>query len=787
MFRRNYKITAYGVGLTLISLFIMISTIAPKTATAASSISITDINYFNSTITLKLNDADKQVYFSDSKKTTWEEVPGKITSDNHITMDISWISPSKNYILTFKGDASKDVVSVTIPKQVTKFKATYSKTKGTVAFTNAGSRTIQWRKKSSTIWNTVVMSELTTELGYLCNNGAAICFRLSPINGTSADNAGLRPSKEVTVTIPKKASAPTIVINGSTFSIAVKKGMGYRTLYADGSTSEWSKVSTATDLLLKNVAPSSLYTDASTTQSEVTLQFRTNSSSAAQVSKITTITVPKQEGTPNVDTYGISLNYTSSSTLSLQVKAASSTVPFEYTVIKEDNELDYLTAKWTKIASSTAISLNNVSAPKGSRIFLRKASVDETTTVDFSLASVELDVSGVGGITYPDAPEASTLSTLISTAGLCKATDSSTYLSFSLYSATSTTVSAISFLDTYNITRGSVTCKSTVVKNPNSMGPDDKYIITTKITSTDTIDSLTEELLYAKITLANTDVITSSDTAGVRLYLYPKTKVNNPTTDQENEDYKDFTDNFSRVYLSNDTNDDSKFKFQLDFGTKYIADPSTVGTFTSTAVAISSMKYDGYTLTNGTDYTITYGSYINDDEETIATAIVTVNTSIFEKSSLIDTTDKELPLVIKLNNGEILNEDVFITLVKTATLKDTPVAWSITEGSLKETKTSTVTNADNTTTTVTTERVDYTLTLTLFDSNYGVSISDVTWDGISIFGSAKISGGTATIDLSNAKINKLSTTSTTTKNIVITLSNGYQITTGCKLTILDKS
>ena len=92
---------------------------------------------------------------------------------------------------------------------------------------------------------------------------------------------------------------------------------------------------------------------------------------------------------------------------------------------------------------------------------------------------------------------------------------------------------------------------------------------------------------------------------------------------------------------------------------------------------------------------------------------------------MIDSTNEKLPLVIKLNNGEILNDNVYITLLNTATLKDTPIAWSITEGSLKETEPSTVTNADGTTTTVTKEVITYNLTLTLFDSKYGVSVSDV--------------------------------------------------------------
>ena len=169
---------------------------------------------------------------------------------------------------------------------------------------------------------------------------------------------GKRPSKEVTVTVPKKASAPNIKINGSTFSIAVKKGMGYRTQYADGSTSEWSNVSTAYRFTIEKMSLPMHYTRMLLRRNQ---RLHYNSEQIQQVqhsvSKITSITVPIQEGAPNVDTYGIALNYTSSSTLSLQVKAASSTVPFEYTVVKEDNELDYLTAKWTKISSSTAISL----------------------------------------------------------------------------------------------------------------------------------------------------------------------------------------------------------------------------------------------------------------------------------------------------------------------------------------------------------------------------------------------------------------------------------------------
>ena len=262
------------------------------------------------------------------------------------------------------------------------------------------------------------------------------------------------------------------------------------------------------------------------------------------------------------------------------------------------------------------------------------------------------------------------------------------------------------------------------------------------------------------------------------MYLYPKTTVNNPTE-------KDFTKDFKRIYLSNVAEDASSFKFKLDLGTKYVIDTTEVGKYTSTPTMISSINFDNYTLVSGTDYSVAYGSYVDDNNETIATATVTVNVASFEGSSLIDTANTATPLEIILNNNEVLDEEVKITLTNTATLKDIPIAWSITEGSLKETKTTTVTNPDNSTSTVTEEVITYTLELSIFDSSYSVSVSEVTWGGTSIFGSAKVSGGKATIYLSNAKINKLSTDSTTTNNVVITLSNGFTIRTGCKLTILN--
>ncbi|HWT75890.1 MAG TPA: hypothetical protein VN258_14395 [Mobilitalea sp.] len=770
------KRIAFYVLAALLILAALLANLHGRASAAETSISVKEINYYNSTITLQLNSGDTAVYFSDSTKKKWELVPGQI-SNGTITMDISWISASKNYTMYFKGDYSTLEISVTLVKQVTNFSASFNILKATVTFNNAENRTLEWRKKGSSTWKTLNTSTMAAELGYYYENGAQVCFRLAPVNGTSSTDAGLRPSNEVTVTVPKKTAAPAITINGSKFSIAVKKGISYRKMNSDGTYTSWTDITSATDLLLSSIAPEALYSSNAGSQKEVTLQFRTNAGSTSQVSNITTVKVPVQKAAPNTDTYGISLNYTSSSTLSLIVKAASTTAPFEYTIILKDKTLNYQTATWKTISSSTAVSISSTAAPTGSRIYVRMKSIEASATVSFSLASVETDISGVNGIEYPNASQATQLTTLVTTAGVCCTGTSSSYLAFYLYSPTSTTVSSIDFYDAFGIKKGAVTCKSSVALNSKSTGASDKYIITTMITSTGEIDFVTGETLYAYITLANQEVIKSTASTGVLLYLYKATILNNP-------DDTSYTANFKRIYKSIDSKDASSFKFRLDLGTDKVIDPSGINKFTSEATAISSLIYNGYTLSKGTDYTVEYGSYVNDDKDTIVTATVTVNVSVMEKSASIKA-DQALPLIIYLNNNEILDSSVSITMISTATIDNTPIAWSITEGSLKEKTTSTVTNSDGTTTTTSNDVITYTISLTLFSDTYEVSVANVTWGDASIFGSATISKGKATISLSNAKINKLTTDSTDTKNIVITLSNGYVIESGCKLTILN--
>ena len=785
--RNAKKAVKLHIVLTILAiLFIAIITIsawqAERAEASEPSITVQEIDYDNSTITIKSNAGDSAIYFSDSKGKNWETIPGEIGSDRMITMDISWIPNSTKYTLQFKGNVATDVITVNLPKQVTNFKATYNRVKGTISFTNQGSRVVEWRKKDSYIWNSVSIDTFPRELEMLSTQGATVYLRLASVTGNTLRgtvNAGERPSKEVAITIPKKTQAPSIIINGSKFFIPVTKNLAYRVVLEDGTTTEWQTITSATNLMLSNVAASALYSDETTTSKEVVLQFRRNATSSAQVSHITSVTVPVQEGAPKVEENGISISYTSSTSLTLTIKAASATRPFEYTIVKPNAKFNYQDLTWSSITSSAAVTIAESKAPKGSHIYVRKASQSANGDVKFSLASKEVEITGGTGVSYPSQAVANDLTTLITTAGVCNTNNSDGNLTFTLYSPTRATVSSISFLDQYGNTKGSVTSKSTVSANNNPSSELERFIITTTITNTANLDNITETKLYAQIKLSNQDTINSTTTSGVMLYIYPKTVVNNTNN-------KSYTDAFERIMYSKDAKDAKSFTFQLDFGMSNVMDTTEIDVAKSTLVTVDSISYDRYQLLKDEDYAVTYDSYKNSEGEMIRTATVTIHVGNFEDNDKIKITQNTQPLLITLNNGEVLDNKVTIRMIETATLLEGPISWSITERSLKETTKTTVTNTDNSTTVVETEVITFEIPLKIFSDKYAVAVSDVTWGGLSVLKSAQISKGEVIIYLSNPKINRLETSSSTTNTLIITFSNGYTIRSGYKLTIINQ-
>ena len=119
-----------------------------------ASVSVTEIDYENLTLTVRANAEDTRVFFATSKTASvWEEIPGGVDEKQQATMDISWIGSSNNVSLYLKGDKSKTPLKVVVPKQNTKFKAKFNTLDNTIKFSNMKeSKDVYWKKSNSSEW-----------------------------------------------------------------------------------------------------------------------------------------------------------------------------------------------------------------------------------------------------------------------------------------------------------------------------------------------------------------------------------------------------------------------------------------------------------------------------------------------------------------------------------------------------------------------------------------------------------------------------------------------------------
>lgn len=802
---------------------------------AASKLIVKSVDYEKSEITLLTTSGDTVAYFSDAKKKNWEMVPGKFVG-GEITLDISWINVSKNYTITFKGDVSTSILSVTLPKQNAKFKAKYKANEETpFTFTNTNSGTIQWRKDGMSTWTNWNSATKNEDLSYLKSKGATLYFRVESVPG-NAISAGQRASREVTVKIPAKGTAPTVTLDVAKMTIPLNNKMKYRVLTLDenGALNEgvdWNEVKTTKNYPMSEIVSVATYVKGRSLASQpVILQVKTKATASVQESKVTSILIPAQSAAPTVEEAKASIAYTSSASLELVIGAASVEDPYEYCIVDandyRDDGLDYTDLTWIAVTSAAKIPLTEEKAETGSHIYIRKKSVGTQGEDDFALASVELDLTGSNGVQYPDPPKMKELVTIAVPAGVIHKGDYGKSESFTMYSVSNTTVTSMEFK--YGSTSyGTVELSSTAAMNASGKETVDKkddWIITTKITSMEALaakeDAWNKEL-YATITLSNGEKIVSTvDNGGLMLYLYTPSEINNPEeSDKQDygEYYKMYRTDFERVYQSvkkNDNDvymDENSFKFILDFGTRYVMESKTQPS--EKKVAIESISYDAYKFDSLKEYTasgtsidafeaeayaslqqkpqamIQYQDYVNAAGEDARRAYVTIHVDQFENEGGITQIGEKLPFIIRLNNGEVLSDDIYLTLARTAALDNAPMAWTVMEGSLTESETlneydengkllSSVKNVIN----------SYSLSLTKLDAGYDVGVSDVTWNGKSILYGAAASGDKVTVVLSNAKINQLVPEgNSSTYNVVIHFDNGYKVTSGCKLTVIKDS
>ncbi len=362
-------------------LFLPSGTAAAQEATA---VKIGAIDYEALTLQVYNNNNDIVYYSTDNQN--WEELESIYnTATQAYSMDIAWISPSSDYTLYFKGDKETTVKSVILPGQNTSIEVIYDKVEEEFTFNNADEADyFEWRKAADYYWNKVSLNEAST--GYqtflntmenLRTKGAKIILRTPQVAGTGAGNPGVRPSAEVTVTIPARAAAPAVKVNSSKLTMNTTSSMEYY----DAKTELWIEFDGAVSV--EDIAPKALYENGA---KSVTLQIRKSATASASSSKIAKIIIPGQAAPPTIggNNYDVTYYYQNSK-LVMQFNHASKENAYEYAIVKAGASFNASSASWRSVTSSTLMTLSKSTAPDGSTIYVRKKGIDENTSTGVSL------------------------------------------------------------------------------------------------------------------------------------------------------------------------------------------------------------------------------------------------------------------------------------------------------------------------------------------------------------------------------------------------------------------
>lgn len=805
-------------------------------AKADAALSLEEINYENSTITIGTNSGDTSLYFSDKNKTKWETAMDAFVG-GRCTMDISWVSVTKDYVMNFKGDkTTNEILTVTIPKQVSNFKAKYEKKGNKVTFTNKPSdRTVQYRKNNTSNWTPVNENTISDDLQRLCENGAKVYFRLAAVNGSSG-NVGKRYSKEVVCSITKKSEAPKITINDDA-TITVQSGwqvrrvdvkesggVEYVTSYTPidyvvdnnitdsnyDTLKKWYTYRSERDVPVKEMAKQ-LAPGAEKSEDEssaVYLQFRKEASSSAQVSHITTVKIPKQEAAPSDQ--DLDIEYTSFTTFNLKIAKATTKNPYEYCIVSESDVKDGKIiepedAKWKMISSNVATEVKKSEAPVNSSIFLRKKAVGKLGDDDFKLTTDY--VCAIEKLTYPTAndetleiqnPSPVNGNEINLIDGVCTEDNQEGYIKFIITTRWNAKIKDIYLMEksdptaddkSENIATVTQTSSVTKLKEKIKITINDKEEEVVGYTITATIkgiklnsefaekleDSKTPKKVYAYIEYDNSGetAVGLSSNDKKGLAINLSKKSSIETDDQDNTITK--TKDVKRI-IGATTIDSNKSQYEtISYKVSFKNED------------IKSIKLGSYELKDKGYYTLTSKGSDN---------IFTVDLNKLEKDEALQSYyGEKQTLTIQLENGEKL-KDITITFIEPVSL-DKLYSWAYRPSAIPKTEQEVVTNLPSGGTTTEKKYVNnYSVQyVTSTESVNGVTVKTVTAKSATL-GSIGILGGfdlsTKKIEFSNDNL-KNCLTGLTSEPVKIAfdveLSNGdkygYVVKKGCMFTVLS--
>lgn len=414
------------------------------------------------------NGTNTKFYFAtdtDAANDNWDVLPADTGTTT--TMDISWVPQTTEGVILIKGDVDVDPVRIVIKAKPTKLNISVNytnmsalpasssiapllniqSTEGTAA-NPININDLEWKKDESGQWSST--SSLTVGLlnKYLIK-GTYLYFRIKAVNDVANapyypdGTLGRRFSDEVKVKISKQASAMVYGINGSKFTADIRYGKEYKvtaTYPAKGVAapvvgySDWIRVTDrSTDpislaTLVNNVTPRNYdtsnnlitYNGETVAFPKMFIEIRSYATRTSSSSKTTeiplnaqrTISEPIQGGVPAADAIqnsddNVYVAYNGGNKfLTITIPTASTTLPYEYCIVKPGYQFDLAHTSWTSITKGTGIKVLATKAVDGGKLYIRmkeiksKAATAVSGAVDYALASTYVSHD----INYPSVP-----------------------------------------------------------------------------------------------------------------------------------------------------------------------------------------------------------------------------------------------------------------------------------------------------------------------------------------------------------------------------------------------
>ncbi len=424
----------------------------------AAQTKITSVDYKNENIVIT-NGSNTKFFFAtdtDAAKEKWDVLFADAGTTT--TIDFSWLPSSMENVVVIKGDVEKDPVKITINKKPSKLNITinYSSvnslqpTDSIASLVNIMSTEgtgknplnfgdLEWRKGENGQWaNTDSLTVALLEKYSI--KGTTIHFRISALNdipdskGYLDGSEGRRYSDYVKLKIVKTAPAMVTGVDGGRFTASIKYGKEYRVTvtHPDGSVgkSNWIKVD---DRAIKSVSLADIANSATPKYGSVVydgetvafpkmlIETRSYATAKAPASKISEIYIENPQrilskaikpGLPDANTIqdekDIYVSYVGNKQTMLTIPLASSTLPYEYCILKPGEKLDIARASWTAVTKGVSVKILASKAVDGGTLYVRqkeiksKAKTKSADAIPYQLASTYVSHK----IDYPSVPVA---------------------------------------------------------------------------------------------------------------------------------------------------------------------------------------------------------------------------------------------------------------------------------------------------------------------------------------------------------------------------------------------